>query len=122
MPTTRIMTNGGVDNHDKENPPRGGKIREEGQGEEEGLASAKVVHRTAVQVDDGIAAFLLMAEATVASGAIVVGSGDNDNHSWIVVAATMPRTTTMTMSWLGSWWGPNNGNNVVAPVIDSGNF
>jgi hypothetical protein len=46
--------------------PRG-KICEEGQGEEEGSASAKEIRRVAVQVDNSGAAFLLMAEATVAT-------------------------------------------------------
>jgi hypothetical protein len=40
-------------------------MREEGQGNEKGSASAKEVCCTAVQVDDGNAAFLLMAEGTV---------------------------------------------------------
>jgi hypothetical protein len=48
-------------------PPPGGKIREEGQGKEEGSASAEDVRRAAVQVDDGDAAFLLKAEATFAT-------------------------------------------------------
>ncbi len=58
-------TTNGADNHNKENPPQRGKIREEGQGKEEGLASAKEVHHMVVQVDDSNTAFLLMAEATV---------------------------------------------------------
>jgi hypothetical protein len=48
-------------------PPPGGKIWEEGQGKEEGSVSADNVHHTAVQVDAGDAAFLLMVEATVAT-------------------------------------------------------
>jgi hypothetical protein len=43
-----------------------GEIHKEGQDKEEGLASAKEVHRIAVQVDGSDAAFLLMVEATVA--------------------------------------------------------
>ncbi len=27
-----------------------------------------------------------------------------------------------TMSWLGSWWGPDNGNDVSATVINGGDF
>jgi hypothetical protein len=27
-----------------------------------------------------------------------------------------------TMSLLGSWWGPNDGNDVAAPIINGGNF
>jgi hypothetical protein len=84
--------------------------------------SAKAVHCTAVQVDDSIPAFLLMAETAVTSGVFVVGSGADDDHPRIVVAATTPRTTMMTMSWLGSWWGPNDRNNVMALVIDGSTF
>jgi hypothetical protein len=47
--------------------PARGEIRKEGQGKEEGSASAEEVRHAAVQVDDGNAAFLLMAEATVAT-------------------------------------------------------
>jgi len=53
---------------------------------------------------------------------IVVGSGDDNNHPEIVVAAATPRTTTKPMSWLGSWWGPNNSNNVAAPIVNGSNF
>jgi hypothetical protein len=28
----------------------------------------------------------------------------------------------MMKSWLESWWGPNNGSNVTALVIDGGGF
>jgi hypothetical protein len=42
-------------------------------------------------------------------GIVVVGSRDNKNHLRIVVATTTPRTTIMTMSWHGSWWGPTMG-------------
>jgi hypothetical protein len=35
---------------------------------------------------------------------------------------TTSRTTMMTMSLLGSWRGPDNGNNVVAPALNGGNF
>jgi hypothetical protein len=59
-----------VDNHDEEDPPQGGEICKEGQGKEEGLASAEVVHHAAVQVHDGDVAFLLMAEARVATAAV----------------------------------------------------
>ncbi len=45
--------------------PRGGKIHEDGQDEEVGLASANEAHRVAIQVDGSDAAFLLMAEGTV---------------------------------------------------------
>ncbi len=64
----------GVDDHDKEDPPQGGKIREEGQGKEEGSASAEEVHRTAAQVDDSKAGFLLMAKATVPTATVSVVS------------------------------------------------
>jgi hypothetical protein len=79
-------TTKGADNHNKEDPPQGGKICKEGQGKEEGLASAKEVHCTAVQVDNSNAAFLLMVEAmitittisfsTIASGVLsLLGAG-----------------------------------------------
>jgi hypothetical protein len=29
---------------------------------------------------------------------------------------------TTTKSWLRSWWGLNDGNNIAAPIIDGGNF
>jgi hypothetical protein len=35
---------------------------------------------------------------------------------------TTTQTTMMMMSWLGSWWGPNDKNNIAAPVINGGNF
>ncbi len=50
----------------RKTPPRGGKHKES-QGKEEGLASAKEVCCTAVQVDNDNAAFLLMVEAMVAT-------------------------------------------------------
>jgi hypothetical protein len=59
------MTTKGADVHDKEDPPQGGEIHKEGQGEEEGLASAMEIRHGAIQVEDSNAAFLLMAEATV---------------------------------------------------------
>ncbi len=46
-------------------PPRGGEICKEGQGKEDGLASAKEVRPMAIQVYYGNAAFLLMAELAV---------------------------------------------------------
>jgi hypothetical protein len=36
----------------------------------------------------------------------------------IVLAARTPWTTAMKMSWLGSWWGPNDRVDVAAPIID----
>ncbi len=56
-----------ADDQDKKDPPKGRIICKEGQGEEEGLASAKEVRCVAVQVDDGNAALLLMVEAMVAT-------------------------------------------------------
>jgi hypothetical protein len=47
-------------------PLQGGEIRKEGQGKEEGSASAEEVCRAAVLFDDRNAAFLLMAEVMVA--------------------------------------------------------
>jgi hypothetical protein len=64
MATTMMMTTKVVENHNEEDPP-GGEICKEGQGEEEGLVSAKEVRRAAVQVANGTAAFLLMEEVTV---------------------------------------------------------
>jgi hypothetical protein len=46
-------------------PSKGGKIRLEGQGKEEGSASAEEVCRAGIHVDNSNVAFLLMAEATV---------------------------------------------------------
>jgi hypothetical protein len=77
---TTTTTTKGADDHDEEDPPQGGKIRKEGQGEEEGLASVvEILYHAAVQVEDSNMVFLLMAEAmvvtataslsTVASGA-----------------------------------------------------
>jgi hypothetical protein len=62
-----MTTAKGAEDHNKKAPPQGGKICKEGQGKEEGSVSAKEVCHAAVQVDDGNAAFLLMAEATVAT-------------------------------------------------------
>ncbi len=67
-----------VDDHNKEDPPQGGEIRKEGQGKEEGLVSAKEVCRAAIQVDNGNAVFLLMAEMTVttmAASSLSLGAG-----------------------------------------------
>ncbi len=64
----------GVDDHNKEDPPRGGKIRKEGQREEEGLASAKEVCRTAIQVHDRNAVFLLMVEARIATATALLST------------------------------------------------
>jgi hypothetical protein len=73
MNTTTMTMTKGVDNHDKEDPPRG-KIRDEGQGKEEELVSAEDVHRTAIQVENGNAAFLLMADAMVATATLLSSS------------------------------------------------
>ncbi len=64
MITTTLITRG-VDYYDKEDPPPRGEVRKEGQGKEEGLVSAKEVHCTAIQVDNGNASFLSMAEAMI---------------------------------------------------------
>jgi hypothetical protein len=65
---TATMATKRADNHDKEDPPpRGGKTRKEGQGKEEGSASAKEVCCTAIQVENGNMTFLLMGEGTVAT-------------------------------------------------------
>ncbi len=69
-----MMTTKGADNHDKPDPTKGGKIREEGQGKEEGLGSAEDVHRAAVQVDNSNVAFLLMVEATVATATTLLST------------------------------------------------
>jgi hypothetical protein len=55
-------------------------------------------------------------------GVVVIGSGDDNNHTGIFVTATIPRTMTTMMSWLGSWWGRDEGNNVVVSDVDSGIF
>jgi hypothetical protein len=65
--TTMTMTTKGVANQEEEDTPQGGKTREEGQGKEEGSASAKEVHRAAAQGDNGDTVFLLMVEAKVAT-------------------------------------------------------
>jgi hypothetical protein len=49
---------------------------------------------------------------------VVIGSRDNDDYPKIVFAVMTSRMTMMTMSWLGSWWGPDDGNNVAAPVVN----
>jgi hypothetical protein len=64
----------------------------------------------------------LVAVNRCVGGVVIVGSGDDDNHPGIVVTATKPQMTTTRMSWLRSWWGPNDGSNVAAPVVDSGGF
>jgi hypothetical protein len=64
---TMTMTTKGADNHNEEKPPQEGEIRKEGQGKEEGLASAKEERPVAVQVDNCNAVFLLMAEVSVAT-------------------------------------------------------
>ncbi len=53
---------------------------------------------------------------------VVVGSGDNNNHPGIAFAVTASRTTMITMSLLGSWQGPDDRNDVAAPVVNGGNF
>ena len=53
---------------------------------------------------------------------VVIGSVDNDNHLGIFLAEMAPRTTMTTKSWLGSWWGPDDGSNIAAPVVDGRNF
>jgi hypothetical protein len=70
----RTTATKGVDDHDKEDPLQGGKIREEGQGREEGLASAKEVCHAAVQIHNGNMAFLLMAEAMVATATTLLST------------------------------------------------
>jgi hypothetical protein len=60
-------------------PPRGRKIRKEGQGKEVGLASSEEVRRAAIQVNNGNAVFLLMEEmtvmtATALSSAVMLGA------------------------------------------------
>jgi hypothetical protein len=47
--------------------PKEGKICKEDQDKEEGSVSVKEVRRTAIQVDDGNAVFLLMVKETVAT-------------------------------------------------------
>jgi hypothetical protein len=89
MMTTMTITKG-VDNHDVEDPPRGRKIREEGQVEEEGLASAKEVRHAAVQVHNGNAAFPLMAEATVMTPITV-------SSTIALVASSLSGAGTMTI-------------------------
>jgi hypothetical protein len=49
-------------------------MHKEGQAKEEGLASAKEVPLVAIQVDISNAAFLLMAEATVATAATLLST------------------------------------------------
>jgi hypothetical protein len=123
----------GAGDRDKEDPPEGGKYVKRAKKKEEGLASAKEVCYVAIKVDDGNATFLLMAEATVAIvtalsstvelGAVfVVGSGDDDDHPGIVIAAMMRPMKTMMTTWLGSWWGTDDRNNIAAPIIKGGNF
>jgi hypothetical protein len=66
-----------------------------------------------------------MAEATVVTVTallLLLGYGDNNNLPVIVVATTTSWTTMTTMSLLGSWRGPDNGNNIVAPDVNGGNF
>ena len=129
---TTTMTKRGADNHNMEDPPQEGQICKEGQGKEEGLASAEEVRHAAIQVDDGNMAFLLMAEATVATATVLLstiplgalsslGAGMTTIIP-VVDAVKMPWTTTMTMSWLRSWWGPDNRNNVAAPIVNGGDF
>ncbi len=64
---TMMTTTKRADDQDKKDPPKGGIICKEGQGEEEGLASAEEVRCAAIQVDDVNTAFLLMVEAMVAT-------------------------------------------------------
>jgi hypothetical protein len=67
--TTTTMTMKGEDDQTtttRRTPPWG-KIRKESQGKEEGSASVKEVHCAAIQVDDRDAAFLFIAEATIAT-------------------------------------------------------
>jgi hypothetical protein len=47
--------------------PLRGEIRKDGLGEEKRSASVKEVRRTAIQADDGVAMFLLLVEAMVAT-------------------------------------------------------
>lgn len=141
--TTTTKTNGAND-RDEDPTPRGGKVAwDEGRRRDRHPPRRYVARpsRSGWGVDDGDAAFLLMAEATVAtataSSSTVASGGsspslagedddedeDDDGHhpGGVVVAAT-PRTTTTTTttSWLGSWWGLEDGNDVAAPVIDGG--
>jgi hypothetical protein len=57
-------------------PPQGGKICKECKGKEEGFASVEEVRRAAVQVHNDDAAFLLSAEATVATTTALVGNSN----------------------------------------------
>jgi hypothetical protein len=110
-----MTTMKGSDNHDKKDAPKGEKY----------ARRAKVRRKDWCLPRRYVAqpsAFLLMAETTVASVVIVVGNRADDDHPGISVAATMPQTTMMTMSWLRSWWGLENRNNVAAPVINGGIF
>ncbi len=116
---TTTMKTKGADNHNEEDPPQWGKMRKEGQGKEEGLASAKEVCR---RPQRSVPAHGKGNGCNCNHIVVVVGSRDNNNHPEIVVAAATPRTTTTPMSWLGSWWGPNDSNNVAAPVVNGSNF
>ncbi len=49
-------------------------ICKEGQGKEEGLASAKEVHPAVAQVEDGNMAFLLMEEGTVTTATALLST------------------------------------------------
>ncbi len=119
----------GVDNHNKENPPRGEEIPEEGQGKEVGSVSAEEVHRVAFQVDNGDGAFLLMAEVTVstatASLSTVALGASLSLGVWtmmIILGFLLPQQWPRQQQWLRSWWGSEDKSNFAAPVVDGGNF
>jgi hypothetical protein len=131
--TTAATTAKGVDDHDGEDTPKGGKYARRVKARRRDWRLPRRYVTRPSKVDDGDAVFLFIAERrvmtattlllTAASGASsLLGAGTMTIILGLSSPKTTPWTTTMTKSWLGSWWGPNDGSNLAAPVVNGGNF
>jgi hypothetical protein len=111
--TTTTMTKG-ADNHNKKDPPERGKYarRSKARKRDWHLPRRYVVQPSRLTMAMWHSCSWRRqrlqpkphCRQPLHRGIIIIGSGDDDNHPGIVVAATTPWMTTMTRSWLGSWW------------------
>jgi hypothetical protein len=121
-------TTKGMDDHNEEAPPQGGKICKEGQGEEERSESAKEVCCAAVQVHDGDAVFLLMAEAMVVNATaswstiqsralLLLGAG-----MMTIILGLLSLQQRLSQQQQQRAGSTDDGSNIAALVINGGNF